>query len=45
MKPGSACRPVPGFNVKVLDENGVEIKVEHKHSLIINRTINSAEFA
>jgi len=22
MKAGSACRPVPGFNVKVLDELG-----------------------
>lgn len=38
MKPGSACKPVPGYDVKILDENGEEIKVLNIHVYI--RTIN-----
>jgi propionyl-CoA synthetase len=27
MKPGSACKPVPGYDVRIIAETGEEVKV------------------
>jgi acetyl-CoA synthetase len=35
LKPGSATLPIPGLDIEVVDENGIEVEPETKGSLII----------